>query len=187
LPSIVPDDYRGAYDQVSHLIAEGHRELAYVTLNPTILAAELRGRAFIDALKAHQLKPRAKWVVSGVEGYAFNDRFVAFDKIKSILAAPARPTGIICGNDEIALQVYCAALALGLTIPRDISIIGFDDFQAVSNVVEPKLSTMALPYYEMGKLAVDSLIGLMRGIAQPGQVLYPCRLIRRASVAPPLT
>jgi LacI family transcriptional regulator, galactose operon repressor len=163
LPSIVADDYRGAYDQVSYLIAAGHCELGYVTLNPTILAPELRGRAFADAITARGRALREDWVVPGVEGDAFNHRFVAFDKEKRILAASERPTAIACGNDEIALQVYCAALELGLCIPADLSIIGFDDFRAVSNVIEPKLSTMALPYYEMGALAVKTLVNLLRG------------------------
>lgn len=183
LPSIVPDDYRGAYEQVSHLVAAGHRKIAYVTLNPTILAAELRGKAFADALAVSGIALREDWIVPGVEGYAFNDRFVAFDKVKRILAAPDRPTAIACGNDEIALQVYCAALELGFSIPADVSIIGFDDFRAVSNVVEPKLTTMALPYYEMGGLAVKTLVELLTGSPSPGEVLFPCRLVERMSVA----
>lgn len=183
LPSIVPDDYRGAYDQVAHLIARGHRKLAYVTLNPTILAAELRGKAFADALADHGLPVRADWVMPGVEGYAFDDRFVAFEKVKRMLAAPDRPTAIACGNDEIALQVYCAALELGLHIPRDVSIVGFDDFRAVSTVIEPQLTTMALPYHQMGALAVQTLVTLLRNEPTPTQVLYPCQLIERFSVA----
>jgi LacI family transcriptional regulator, galactose operon repressor len=184
LPSIVPDDYRGAYDQVSHLIVAGHRKIAYVTLNPTILAAELRGKAFSDALAANGIALREDWVIPGVEGYAFNDRFVAFEKVKQILAVSDRPTAIACGNDEIALQIYCAALELGLRVPADLSVIGFDDFRAVSNVIEPKLTTMALPYYEMGALAVKTLVGLLRGLPPPEQVLFPCRLISRMSIAP---
>jgi LacI family transcriptional regulator len=182
LPSIVPDDYRGAYDQVSHLVAAGHRKIAYVTLNPTILAAALRGRAFVDALAAHGIALRPDWVVPGVEGYAFNDRFVAFENVRPILAATDRPTAIVCGNDEIALQVYCAAVERGLKVPDDLSIIGFDDFRAVSNVIEPKLTTMALPYHEMGALAVETLVGLLGGVQAPNQVLFPCRLISRNSV-----
>lgn len=184
LPSIVPDDYRGAYDAAAHLVEQGHRKIAYVALNEHILAAELRGNAFVDALAAHGVDVRPDWIVPGIAGEVFHDHFVAFKNVRSILDRADRPTAIVCGNDEIALQVYCAALELGLRIPRDVSIVGFDDFQAVSTVVEPKLSTMALPYHEMGVLAVETLTGMLRG-SQPKNlhVKYRCQLIQRRSVA----
>jgi LacI family transcriptional regulator len=183
LPYIVPDDYRGGYDAAAHLLAKGHRKLAYVALNENILAADLRGNAFLDALAAERVEARSEWIVPGLVGDVFKDRFVAFENVTRILKQPDRPTGIVCGNDEIALQCYCAALELGLKIPHDISIVGFDDFQAVSNVVEPKLTTMALPYHEMGSLAVETLVGMLKGAAP--KVLhtkYRCKLIERGSV-----
>jgi LacI family transcriptional regulator len=184
LPSIVPDDYRGGYDAAAHLLDRGHRKLAYVALNEHILAAELRGGAFVDALTAQGVEVHRDWMIPGLEGEVFKDRFVAFQNVRRILSQPNRPTGIVCGNDEIALQTYCAALELGLRIPEDVSIIGFDDFTAVSNVVEPKLTTMALPYHEMGTLAVETLIGALKG-QQPksAHVKYRCSLVERSSVA----
>lgn len=183
LPYIVPDDYRGAYDATAHLIERGHRKLAYVALNEHILAAELRGSAFVDALTSAEVEVRKDWIMPGLLGDVFKDHFVAFENVSRVLAQDDRPTGFVCGNDQIAMQVYCAALELGLRIPEDVSVIGFDDFQAISKVVEPQLTTMALPYQEMGSMAVDMLIGMLRG--QPPKTLhtkYRCQLVQRGSV-----
>ncbi|MBX7134993.1 MAG: LacI family DNA-binding transcriptional regulator [Fimbriimonadaceae bacterium] len=186
LPFIVPDDYAGSYAATAHLIEAGHRQLAYVALNEHVLAADLRGRAFRDALKSAKLEVREDWLVPGLVGEVFRDRFTAFEEVTKLLRRSDRPTGIVCGNDQIALQVYCAVLELGLKVPEDVSIVGFDDFSAISGVLEPKLTTMALPYAEMGALAVETLVGLLSN-EQPKtpHTKYACRLIERRSVAKP--
>jgi len=184
VPSIVPDDYRGGRDAAMHLIANGHRDIAYVALNEHILAAQLRGSAFVAALAAKKVKLREDWVVPGLVGDVFSDRFVAFENATRLLRGPDRPTAIVCGNDQIALQVYCAALELGLNIPGDVSLIGFDNFEAISNVVQPGLTTVALPYPEMGALAVKTLTGILRGeMPKTLHTKYRCQLIERGSVA----
>lgn len=186
LPSIVPDDYGGGFHAAAHIIAKGHGKLAYVALNEHILAADLRGRAFADAIGKAKLDLRSDWIVPGIEGQVFADRLVAYENARKLLKRRDRPTAIVCGNDEIALQVYCAAMNLGLRIPDDISIIGFDDFQVISNVIEPKLTTMALPYHEMGALAVRTLTDMLRGIhPKTAHVKMPCALVERNSIAAP--
>lgn len=184
LPSIVPDDYQGAFDEATYLVAKGHRKIGYVTLNDNVLAARLRGNAFKDALAAHGIACREDWVTPGIEGEVFKDHFVAFERAKKILSSTDRPTAMMCGNDEIALQVMCAAFALGMQIPDDISIVGFDDFQVISKVTEPQLTTMALPYPEIGALAVNTLIKMMEGKqpTAPQHIAYKCGLVERASV-----
>jgi LacI family transcriptional regulator len=184
LSFIVPDDYRGGYDAAMHLIEKGHRKIAYVALNEHILAAKLRFSAFADAMGEARLEVRREWVVPGIEGEVLEDRLVAYDNILSVLGEKDRPTGVVCGNDEIALQVCCAAWKLGLRIPEDLSVIGFDDFQAVSTVVEPKLTTMALPYHQMGQEAAELLLKILENEA-PGPVAARCRcrLVERNSVA----
>lgn len=188
IPAIVPDDYGGNLALVNHLLDSGHRDLAYVTLNPKILAAGLRERAFRDAHAARGLAVREDWVVPGLVGEIFADRFVAFENLTRILNGADRPTAIVAGNDEIALQCYCAAMQLGLRVPHELSIVGFDDFQAVSTVVEPKLTTMALPYQTMGRQAVDLLLGRLKGGSpSPAQTKSPCELVVRQSVRNILT
>jgi LacI family transcriptional regulator len=183
IPAIVPDDYGGNLALVNHLLDHGHTKLAYITLNPNILAAGLRERAFRDAHAARGLAIREDWVVPGLVGEVFADRFVAFENLTRILNGAVRPTAIVAGNDEIALQCYCAAMQAGLRVPHDISIVGFDDFQAVSNVIQPGLTTMALPYQAMGRRAVDVLLGLLAGNTPSAPLdSQPCELVERLSV-----
>ncbi|WEX74309.1 LacI family DNA-binding transcriptional regulator [Sinorhizobium numidicum] len=184
LPSVVPDDYQGGLDVVRYLVEQGHRKIAYVMLNELLLAADLRGRAFFDGLAAAGIEVRKEWVVPGRVGAIFADRFVAFENARRLLSSPDRPTAIVCGNDETALQVYCAAADLGLRVPNDVSVVGFDDFQVISTGIQPPLTTMALPYRDMGALAVRMLVDIIAGRSTAeSQVKYPCELIRRGSVA----
>jgi LacI family transcriptional regulator len=98
------------------------------------------------------------------------------------MTRPERPTAIICGNDQIALQVFSAAAHLGLSIPGDISIMGFDDLKVISETLRPALTTVALPYFEIGRLAVE--MAKLAGEEKEGwapKVLVPCPLIVRES------
>jgi len=92
--------------------------------------------------------------------------------------SPKRPTGIVCGNDEIALQVYCAAFRLGTQhSPRCPRSSAFDDFQAVSNVIEPKTLDNGPSLLRNGcKLAVETLTDMMHGVMPEGNGRGPATL-----------
>jgi LacI family transcriptional regulator len=76
----------------------------------------------------------------------------------------------------------------GLTVPRDVSVVGFEDHEFVADFADPPLTTVALPHYEMGEWAVSALVDRINGAAdEPRLRLVPCRLVRHASVAPPAT
>lgn len=191
IPTIVPDDYGGGYAAAEHAILRQHEIIAYITLNPRLVAADLRGRAFRDAMKRHGRKVREDLVVPGMIGAPYEDAFadsrveavVAFIEAQKMLARRDRPTAIICGNDEIALQVYCAIFASGLKIPNDVAVIGYDDFRAISEFVEPGLTTVALPYHEMGfkaGIAIDSLIKGASGVESEVRVPCPIRIRQSA-------
>ncbi|PTQ09794.1 LacI family transcriptional regulator [Sphingomonas oleivorans] len=184
LPSVVPDDYEGGYEAARYAIEQGHRAIAYITLNPLILAAELRDAAFRAALSDHHVPPQEKWIRPGIVGEIGKEEVVAFAEALALLGGKAKkkPTAIVCGNDEIALQVLCAALSLGLRIPQDVAIIGYDDFHVISMLVEPKLTTVALPYYEMGRRAGDNMMAVLSGADMISRVeKIPCPLVKRAS------
>jgi LacI family transcriptional regulator len=99
-----------------------------------------------------------------------------------------RPTGVFCFNDQVAMGFYRAARHRGLSVPYDISVIGFDDQEFIASELDPPLTTMRLPHAEMGKLAVQALLGHDTSSAswQPngnGEVArLECPLVRRASV-----
>jgi LacI family transcriptional regulator len=96
----------------------------------------------------------------------------------------------VCYNDRMAMGAYRAAAELGLNIPTDLSIVGFDDQAPIPRSLFPTLTTVALPHYDMGAWAVNTLADLLAGHAEQGllgahPVLMPCPIIFGDSVAAP--
>ena len=95
-------------------------------------------------------------------------------------------TGLFCFNDRMAVGAYRGLRQLGLAVPRDVSVVGFDDQEFVAAYAEPPLTTVALPHYAMGEWAALALIERINGEAGRSDThLMPCELVRRASVGPP--
>ena len=99
-----------------------------------------------------------------------------------LLDVRKRPTAIFCFNDQMAMGAYRAISDRGLRVPRDISVVGFDDQILVAPWLVPSLTTMALPHYAMGRWAVDFLVRKGEGVPQHRM---PCPLVERESVAAP--
>jgi LacI family transcriptional regulator len=185
IPAIVPDDYGGSLRLVDHLLDQGHRRIAHVRLNPTLKAAHLRIAAYRDAQRARGIAIDESLIVDGMDGEVGRDRNLAFESTLELLSRDLPPTAIFCGNDEIALQVYCAILSRGLQIPGDLSVVGFDDFQTVSNGLRPKLTTAALPYFKMGYEGASLLETLLGGGRATGASFLDCPLVLRGSTGRP--
>lgn len=184
VPAIVPDDYQGGYTAAQYAISRGHTKIAYITLNPLILAATLRGKAFHDAMSEAGLPIRSDWISPGITGALGQEKMCAFEVARKLLSCPPdeRPTALLAGNDEIAMQCLFAAASLNLRIPDDVAVIGFDDFRMISEQVIPPLTTIALPYYEIGKRAADKLFAILAGTDdQPAIERLPCPLVQRLS------
>lgn len=182
-PAIVPNDYAGSAALTEYLLGLGHRRIGYVRLNPSLRAAHLRLDAFRAALAAHGIGPHEAFIRDGMYGEVGHDANVAYESTTSLLALKDRPTAIVCGNDEIAMQVYCAVLAAGLRIPEDISVVGFDDFQTVALGLRPQLTTAALPYYALGMEGAQLLEALLSGEPVAGKREADCPLVPRQSTA----
>ncbi|THK38400.1 LacI family DNA-binding transcriptional regulator [Ensifer sp. MPMI2T] len=181
--SIEPDDLQGSRDLTRHLLEKGHRRIGYIRLNPRLLGAELRYEAFRGTIRDAGLSEKDIDVRLGMDGAIGEENNYVFAAAREILIQPDRPTAIICGNDEMALQVYIAALGLGLSIPNEVSIVGFDDFRTVSHAVKPELTTAALPYYDLGYCGAERLERLLEGeVLEPKHAMLPCRLVERGSV-----
>ncbi len=98
------------------------------------------------------------------------------------MALRAPPTALFCGNDKVAMNCYSALAALGLAVPEDVAVIGFDNIAHIAEGMLPALTTMQLPHYEMGRWAVQYLMGNRGKDLEPVQVALPCPLVRRESV-----
>lgn len=181
-PSIEPDDFGGSYALTQHLIRLGHRRIGYIRLNPLLLGANQRLDAFLAATQAGGI-PQSDIVIRlGMEGPIGRETNFVYREALDILSTPDRPTALICGNDEMALQAYLAALSLGLRIPEDITIVGFDDFRTVSLGLKPELTTVALPYYDLGWQGADMLDLLVQGKGSDSERrILECKVVTRRS------
>jgi LacI family transcriptional regulator len=181
IPSVVPDEVGGARSAVEHLLRAGHTRIGFVQCIDPIPAAEQRLEGFKIELEA-----------AGIE---FGDSLIVCDplepgayapEVEQLLTTSDRPTALFCFNDRMALGVYNTARRLGLSIPDDLSVVGFDNLETVAPWLDPGLTTIQLPHYEMGRWAVEHLERLIQGESvDPIQFLMPCPLVERGSVKAP--
>ncbi|NQX12119.1 LacI family DNA-binding transcriptional regulator [Microbacteriaceae bacterium VKM Ac-2855] len=185
IPSAVPDEVAGARSAVSELVDAGHRRIGFLTNRDDVPATRLRLQAYREVLTEAGIPIDESLIVEEISetpgGYRAGKR---------LLQRADRPTALFCYNDRMAMGAYRAAAELRLEIPRDLSLVGFDNQEIIAEGLYPPLTTVALPHYEMGAWAVDTLVGLLAGrgeelLLASHPVLLPCPLIRRDSVQPP--
>lgn len=184
LPSVLPDDYQGGRDAAQYLIEQGHIKIACLTLNPIIEAARLRLAGFRDAMNAAGVPVREEWIKPAVKGDIGEEEKCAAESLAEIFG-PGKddyPTALLCGDDQIALQSISTFLQQGKRVPEDIAVVGFDDFQMISTSIRPAMTTMALPYYEIGTRAAERLFEILAGNDdRQGIERIACPVIERQS------
>ena len=185
ITAVVPDEEGGARAAVGILLAAGHTRIGFLNNTDDVPATRDRLRGFRATLTEAGLDGDAAPVeseISEVQG--------GYEAARRILARPDRPTGLFCYNDRMAMGAYRAAAELGLSIPADLSVVGFDDQELIAANLYPGLTTVALPHYEMGAWAAENLIDAIEGKSDLAlMALHPtildCPLVRRDSVAAP--
>jgi LacI family transcriptional regulator len=183
--SIVPDDESGGYKQAQYLLQRGHRRIGIITLLPELEASQLRERGMRRAYAEAGVSFDETLLQRGVRGLLGHEVVIARDVARDMLSQTNRPTAIICGNDQLAMQIYFAAASLSLSVPQDLSIMGFDDLKLISETLYPQLTTVALPYFEIGRRAVALLNNQSEaGAAATQKQLVPCPLVERNSCRP---
>lgn len=185
-PAVVPDDREGARTAVDLLVRAGHRRIAFVDIGeePVPIASGLRLAGYLEVLHEAGITLDPAWHVHAATATAADAR-VAVD---SLLALPAhrRPTALFCFNDRIAAGAYASARHHDVRIPQDLSIVGYDDQQLIATELDPPLTTVALPHYEMGRWATEVLLGVRTPPdTEEGILRMLCPLVERESVSPP--
>jgi len=152
LASVYMNDRQAAFDMTQHLISLGHKRIGFIKGLSRHGAAMLRQLGYQDALKSSGIKPDEDMIKDG------NFRFQSgADAAEQLLTQNEPPTAIFASNDEMAAGAVATAHRLGLSIPRDLSVAGFDDVPYAS-ITWPALTTVHQPIVEMGAAAADLLI-----------------------------
>lgn len=178
LPAIVPDEVGGGYLATSRLTAAGHRRIGFINLDPRAVAATGRLEGYHRALHEAGIQPDDSLVRNG---HATADG--GYEQAALLLDSTNPPTAIFCGTDRMAMGAYDAIKERGLTIPSDVAVVGFDDQEVIAGYLRPGLTTVALPFEQMGARAVE-LLGKQEA-EQPiatGPVAIDCPLVERSSV-----
>jgi GntR family transcriptional regulator of arabinose operon len=173
---VTSDHFGGALRAVHFLTDQGHTRVGFVTWLSPATSMEHRHVGYLQALRERGIQPDGS-LVCYVEGYPTVD----LTPLRAYLSSPNRPSAVLAANDQIAIALYRAAAAIGLSVPEDLSIIGFDNLD-ISEHLDPPLTTIAQPFLKIGQTAAQMLIQRIEGDSQYlRQVTIPPDLIVRAS------
>lgn len=180
LPTVDSDNFSGALLATEHLLSLGHRRIGFLGGRPDLESSRLREDGYRKAHADAGVAVDPELVRSG--NYR---KEPAREPARELLTLPERPTAIFAANDLSAIGTLEVARDLGFDVPRDLSVIGFDDIPE-SALTLPPLSTVHQPIQQMGSAAIDLLIRLMDGApVQQNHIRLPTSLVRRGSTAPP--
>lgn len=178
---LITNDRQAVGEVARYLVSLGHRRIGYVTGPTGFLSAQHRREGFLEALERHGIRIPPELIVQG--GYTYESGLAAGEQL---LSRSPRPTAIFASNDEMAAGVYRAADQLGLGIPRDISVVGFDDGPLAARLLPP-LTTVRLPIRDIGRLAALKLTQPAGVVAELGSTSsIVAHLVVRDSCRPPL-
>ncbi|GAB3946350.1 LacI family DNA-binding transcriptional regulator [Kribbella albertanoniae] len=180
VPAIGSANWNGGRMATQHLTGLGHRRIAVIGGPVEVLCSRQRVDGYTDALRSAGLTVDPELIRVGDFGVTGGYR-----EALALLRLPDRPTAIFAGNDMQALGIYQAARELGLEIPRDLSVVGYDDLP-VAQWVGPTLTTVHQPLRQMAELATRLVLDLARGNTPAALRLDLAVDMRiRASTAPP--
>jgi len=179
VPSVRITSWEGGFLATSHLINLGHRRIAYIGKNALAIDRIERIAGYRAALDSAHLPIDPRLECAGnfneVDGYTAT---------KALLALPEPPTAIFAGNDRQAAGVYRALHEADLTVPGDMSVIGFDNLP-FSELLSPRLTTIHAPRLEMARAAASMLLRLIDGESiETPRVVLPTQFIERESCRP---
>ena len=149
------DFSKGIYDAVAHLVKLGHRHFAHVSGPLSFWSSRLRRDLFLEALSKFDIDPGSALIVEG------NLRIDGGRKaLANIIKVEPRPTAVFAANDLMALGMIWAARDHHLQIPNDLSIVGLDNIE-LGTQITPTLTTVSLPRFDIGAMAMSTLLKLM--------------------------
>jgi LacI family transcriptional regulator len=180
------DAYKAAREMTAHLISLGHHRIGMIAGHPEHATSALRLAGYRDALREASLQCENDLIAKGLYTYRSG-----LDAAERLLNLEPRPTAIFASNDEMAAAAAAVAHRLGLDVPADLSICGYDD-TPLATLLWPQLTTIHVPTAELSRAAADLLVQAISARASgqaisPQHIVLNYTLVRRQSDAPPRT
>lgn len=187
VPHVCIDNYNAARDVVRYLLELGHRRIGTISSENRYVSTQLRLQGYRDELRAAGIEPQDEYVHFASVDYSFKS---GRDGAKKLLQLPQPPTALFCISDVLAQGAVTGAGEIGVAVPRQLTVVGFDDVDHTTRY-HPYITTMAQPCYEIGQKATELLHKRIKStmkkgsLAQPAQVehILPHKLIVRESSA----
>ncbi|MFT3996516.1 MAG: LacI family DNA-binding transcriptional regulator [Asticcacaulis sp.] len=170
-PSVSIDDFKAAFAMTQRLIGLGHRRIGFIKGHPNSYYSQLRHEGYVAALSKAGLKPE-----DGLVGQGYFTYRSGFDAAETLLLRDDRPTALFASNDDMAAGAVASAHRLGLDVPKDVTIVGFDDTSMASSVW-PELTTVRQPISDMASLGLKMLLDDIKA-RRSGQPQAPVHEIR---------
>jgi LacI family transcriptional regulator len=178
IPSILPDELAGGRAAIEHVLSLGHRRITFIAGREAAWATRARLKGYLEGLASAGLNPADNPVHFG--NYRIDS---GYELTLRAMDRPNRPTALLLGNDQMAAGAYLALARMGLRIPDDVSVVGYDD-EPLAADLSPALTTVRIPFYEMGRIAaqhtLDQTINEL-----PSRCYEPCTIVHRSSTNPP--
>ncbi len=175
--SVFFDNFRGAYIAVNYLINNGHKNIAFISGPKSLVISQNRLRGYRMALEERNIKVKEDIIVEG--DFQFES---GYKRAAELIDQGKEFTAIFAGNDLMAIGSIKALKSRNIKIPDQVEIIGFDNVD-ISRFIEPQLSTIGQPAYEMGVRGAEQLIKLIEGkkIVNKNIILEPELILRETT------
>jgi LacI family transcriptional regulator len=177
VPWVDVDNVEGMRLLVDHLVGLGHRRIAHVTGPMDQSSIVERRDAFVERLAHHGLPVVDEWISTGSPG-------TARERAEKILSGTSRPTAIVAWNDGVAVDLVEAVQGMGLRVPEDVSVVGFDDDRRAA-ACRPPLTTVRHPVRQVCRSGTHLLVDLLEGRPVQGPPRWQPELVVRSSTSSP--
>lgn len=177
-PHVSVDNYQAAYEATKYLADLGRRKIGMIGSTNGFISTLRRRQGYEDALRDSRLPLRDEWTASMDDNYSYSSALVAAEQL---LSQTYRPDALFCVGDECAFGVTVMARSLGISVPGELSVIGFDDI-IYTTMEHPYITSVAQPCKELGRTAIKLLLMLLQG-KQPAkpEVILPYTVSVRES------
>lgn len=173
------DNTGGAFQAVDHVLSAGHRHVLFLGGDPEVSTPAQRREGYLRALRAHGVEHSESLEIPGPY-----TRASGYLRTRDALRAGLEFTAVVAGTDIVAMGVLAALAEAGLDVPGDVSLVGFDDVDFAADL-RPSLTTVRVPYEDLGRTAVRLALERDRHTSDDDHVVLGTQLVIRQSVRPP--